>query len=50
MFIISLVAPELMLGFAARQYVIARWFARSKQQFSATYDIGTQVTQHTASH
>jgi hypothetical protein len=31
MMIISLVAPELMLGFAARQYVVARWFSRSKK-------------------
>ncbi|KAJ7703832.1 hypothetical protein B0H14DRAFT_2416357, partial [Mycena olivaceomarginata] len=28
MTMISLVAPEVMLGFAARQYFVARWFAR----------------------
>ncbi|KAJ7853271.1 hypothetical protein B0H14DRAFT_2758423, partial [Mycena olivaceomarginata] len=28
MMLIALIAPELMLGFAARQYVVANWFAK----------------------
>jgi hypothetical protein len=44
MMLVALVAPELMLGFAVRQFFVARWFARSKKQFFAAYDIGAQVT------
>ncbi|KAJ7897714.1 hypothetical protein B0H14DRAFT_3124604 [Mycena olivaceomarginata] len=29
MVLITLIAPELMLGFAARQYVVAHWFAKT---------------------
>ncbi|KAJ7331347.1 hypothetical protein DFH08DRAFT_1021432, partial [Mycena albidolilacea] len=32
MILITLIAPEVMLGFAARQYVVASWFAK-------TYDV-----------
>jgi hypothetical protein len=44
MMMICLVAPELPLGFAARRYVVARWFARSKKDFFAPYYIGAKVT------
>jgi hypothetical protein len=44
MILIALIAPELILGFAARQYFTAHWFARSKKDFFAAYYIGAQVT------
>ncbi|KAJ7869548.1 hypothetical protein B0H14DRAFT_2345996 [Mycena olivaceomarginata] len=44
MMIISLIAPELTLGFAARQYVVACWFARSKKHFFAAYYIANSVS------
>jgi hypothetical protein len=37
MLLITLIAPELMFGFAARQYVVAKWLAGSKQYFPIGY-------------
>jgi ABC-type spermidine/putrescine transport system permease subunit II len=44
MMLVALVAPELMLGFAVRQFFVACWFAKSKKYFFVAYYIGAQVT------
>jgi hypothetical protein len=44
MMLVALVAPELMLGFVVRQFVVAHWFARSKKHSFTVYYIGAQVT------
>jgi hypothetical protein len=31
MMLLALVAPELIMGFAARQYIVARWFSRGER-------------------
>jgi hypothetical protein len=43
MVLITLIAPELMLGFAARQYVVAHWFAKSTPCFLIADQISAQI-------
>ncbi|KAF8217190.1 hypothetical protein K438DRAFT_1558559 [Mycena galopus ATCC 62051] len=40
MMFVTLIAPELMLGLAARQYVVAQWFARSQQSYTVSLTHG----------
>ncbi|KAJ7800638.1 hypothetical protein B0H14DRAFT_2616046 [Mycena olivaceomarginata] len=37
MMLLALVAPELIMGFAARQYIVARWFSRVYPGLSRTH-------------
>jgi DNA-binding CsgD family transcriptional regulator len=44
MMLVALMAPELTFGLAARQYIVAHWFARSKHHFCIAYQIDAQAT------